>query len=98
MVVSNPSGEGEFDSERALAAIQEALDYSRRMGWVELDYLEEATFAHFQSRLAAFQPHVVHYIGHGGKNPPDAAGSITIDHCAAGTDDFIKLFLIAARK
>jgi len=73
VVVSNPSGEGEFDSERALAAIQEALDYSRRMGWVELDYLEEATFAHFQSRLAAFQPHVVHYIGHGGKNPPDAA-------------------------
>lgn len=73
VVVSNPSGEGEFDSERALAAIQEALDYSRRMGWVELDYLEEATFAHFQSRLAAFQPHVVHYIGHGGKNPHDAA-------------------------
>jgi len=73
VVVSNPSGEGEFDSERALAAIQEALDYSRRLCWVELDYLEEATFAHFQSRLAAFQPHVVHYIGHGGKNPPDAA-------------------------
>jgi hypothetical protein len=73
VVVSNPSGKGEFDSERALAAIQEALDYSRRMGWVELDYLEESTFAHFQRRLAAFQPHVLHYIGHGGKNPPDAA-------------------------
>jgi CHAT domain-containing protein len=72
VVVSNPAGDGEFNSEAALAAIQEALDYSRRMGWVELDYLEEATFAHFRNRLSAFQPHVVHYIGHGGKNPPDA--------------------------
>jgi hypothetical protein len=57
VVVSNPIGEGEFDSERTLAAIQEALDYSRRLCWVELDYLEEVTFAHFQSRLVAFQPH-----------------------------------------
>ncbi|MCK6619315.1 MAG: tetratricopeptide repeat protein [Calditrichaceae bacterium] len=72
VVVSNPAGEGEFDGERALSAIQEALDYGRRQGWVELDYLEDATFENFQRRLNSFRPHAVHYIGHGGKNPADA--------------------------
>lgn len=72
VVVSNPAGEGEFDGERALSAIQEALDYGRRRGWVELDYLEDATFANLQRRLGSFRPHALHYIGHGGKNPADA--------------------------
>lgn len=71
VVVSNPAGEGEFDGERALSAIQEALDYGRRRGWVELDYLEDATFANLQRRLNSFRPHALHYIGHGGRNPGD---------------------------
>lgn len=69
VVVSNPADQGEFDSERALSNIQEAVDFARRQGWVELDYLEEATFARVQQRLSAFKPQAVHYIGHGGKNP-----------------------------
>ncbi|MFZ5519548.1 MAG: tetratricopeptide repeat protein [Candidatus Zhuqueibacterota bacterium] len=71
VVISNPADKGEFDGERALSSIQEAVDYARRNGWVELEYLEDATFLNFQQRLAAFQPHVVHYIGHGGRNPDD---------------------------
>lgn len=72
VLVANPADDGEFDSERALAAIQEATDYGRRQGWVEVDYLEDATHANVQQRLDAFAPHVLHYIGHGGKNPPDS--------------------------
>ena len=71
VVVSNPTDAGEFDSERALSAIHEALDYSRRQGWVELDFLEVAVYENLLSRLQTFQPQVVHYIGHGGKNPAE---------------------------
>ena len=73
VVVANPGDEGEFDSERALAAIQEATDLARRKGWVEIDYLEDATYENIQQRLGQFNPHVVHYIGHGGKNPQQGA-------------------------
>jgi tetratricopeptide (TPR) repeat protein len=36
---------------------------------LEIDYLETATLSNLRSKIKHFQPHILHYTGHGGKLP-----------------------------
>ncbi|MFQ6092160.1 MAG: CHAT domain-containing protein, partial [bacterium] len=69
VVVSSPNGVPELNSEREIGIIQEVLDPARRKGYLEIDYLEIATLSNLRSKIRHFQPHILHYTGHGGKLP-----------------------------
>ncbi|KPJ65985.1 hypothetical protein AMJ44_09145 [candidate division WOR-1 bacterium DG_54_3] len=69
VVVSSPTGLVELNTEREIGIIQEVLDPARREGSLEIDYLEIATLTNLRSKIKHFQPHILHYTGHGGKEP-----------------------------
>jgi tetratricopeptide (TPR) repeat protein len=69
VVVSSPNGLVELNTEREIGIIQEVLDPARREGFLEIDYLEIATLTNLRSKIKHFQPHILHYTGHGGKDP-----------------------------
>ena len=69
VVVSSPNGVPELNSEKEIGVIQEAIDSARLKGWLEIDYLETATLSNLRSKIKHFQPHILHYTGHGGKLP-----------------------------
>jgi tetratricopeptide (TPR) repeat protein len=69
VVVPNPNGVPELNSEKEIGVIQEVVDPARRNGWLEVDYLETATLSNIRSKIKHFQPHILHYTGHGGKLP-----------------------------
>lgn len=69
VVVSSPTGLVELNTEREIGIIQEVLDEARRKGSLEIDYLEIATLTNLRSKIKHFQPHILHYTGHGGKDP-----------------------------
>ena len=69
VVVSRPNRLPELNTEKEIGVIQEAIDSARRKGWLEIDYLETATLSNLRSKIKHFQPHILHYIGHGGKLP-----------------------------
>ena len=69
VVVSSPKGVPELNSEKEIGVIQEAIDSARHKGWLEIDYLETATLSNLRSKITHFQPHILHYTGHGGKLP-----------------------------
>ena len=69
VVVSSPNRLPELNSEKEIGVIQEAIDSARRNGWLEIDYLETATLSNLRSKIKHFQPHILHYTGHGGKLP-----------------------------
>ena len=65
VVVSAPDDQRPLDSEEEIAAIQEALDEAVRTGRVEAKYLDDATLDAIGDAVRSFQPHVLHYTGHG---------------------------------
>jgi CHAT domain-containing protein len=69
VVVSSPNRVPELNSEKEIGVIQEAIDSARLNGWLEIDYLETATLSNLRSKIKHFQPHILHYTGHGGKLP-----------------------------
>ena len=69
VVVSSPNGVAELNSEKEIGIIQQVLDPARLKGLLEIDYLEIATLSNIRSKVKHFQPHILHYTGHGGKVP-----------------------------
>ena len=69
VVVSSPIGLTELNSEKEIGIIQEVLDPARLNGYLEIDYLEIPTLSNLRSKIKHFQPHILHYTGHGGKVP-----------------------------
>lgn len=69
VVVSSPNRLPELNTEKEIRVIQEAIDPARGKGWLEIDYLEIATLTNLRSKIKHFQPHILHYTGHGGKLP-----------------------------
>lgn len=69
VVVSSPNKLPELNTEKEIGVIQEAIDPARGKGWLEIDYLETATLTNLRSKIRHFQPHILHYTGHGGKLP-----------------------------
>jgi len=69
VVVASPSGLRELNTEKEIGIIQELVDEPRRAGYLEVDYLEIATLSNIRSKVKHFKPHILHYTGHGGKQP-----------------------------
>jgi len=69
VVVSSPNRLPELNTEKEIGVIQEATDSARRKDWLEIDYLETVTLTNLRSKIKHFQPHILHYTGHGGKLP-----------------------------
>jgi tetratricopeptide (TPR) repeat protein len=70
VVVSSPLGEADLDTEKEIAVIQDALDPAVVEGQVELDFLEsEVTLEALAAKVRDWPCHVIHYTGHGGRDP-----------------------------
>ncbi|CAG0927451.1 hypothetical protein TFLX_00468 [Thermoflexales bacterium] len=65
VIIAAPDDQAELDVERELAVMQDALDDMRRVGQVQVDYLEDVTLAALQDKLSAMPYHVLHFTGHG---------------------------------
>ncbi|MAT95845.1 MAG: hypothetical protein CL608_01660 [Anaerolineaceae bacterium] len=65
VIVSSPEDQAELNTEKELSAIQEALDDAERHGLIQTEYLEDATLEEIGATLKNFNPHVLHYTGHG---------------------------------
>jgi ATP/maltotriose-dependent transcriptional regulator MalT len=64
-VLANPYDLPELNVAQERATIEEALAPGIARGEVVLEVLEQATVAHINRTLRAFQPHVFHFVGHG---------------------------------
>jgi tetratricopeptide (TPR) repeat protein/CHAT domain-containing protein len=69
MVISSPNKLPELNTEKEIGVIQEVLDEARRKARLEIDFLEIATLSNIRGKIRHFQPHILHYTGHGGKLP-----------------------------
>ncbi len=65
VVVSAPDDQHPLDTEEEIGVIQQALDEAVRQGRVRVSYLDDATLEAVGDALRRFQPHVLHYTGHG---------------------------------
>ncbi len=65
IIISSPEDQAELNTEKELSAIQEALDDAERRGLIQTEYLEDATLDEIGATLKNFNPHVLHYTGHG---------------------------------
>lgn len=65
VIVSAPDDQELLDSEEEIGVIQDALDEALRAGLVQVAYVDDATLDNIGARMRDFQPHVVHYTGHG---------------------------------
>lgn len=65
VVVSAPEDQRPLDSEEEISAIQQALDEAMRADRVQVQYLDDATVEAIGLAVRDFQPHVLHYTGHG---------------------------------
>lgn len=65
IIISSPEDAVELNTEKEISAIQEALDDAERGGLIRTEYLEDATLEAIGEALKNFNPHVIHYTGHG---------------------------------
>lgn len=65
VIVSSPEDQAELNTEKELSAIQQALDEAQRQSLIQTEYLEDATLEAIGDALKSFNPHVLHYTGHG---------------------------------
>ena len=79
VVVSAPDDQRPLDSEKEIGAIQEALDEAVRQGWVEAKYLDDATLDAIGDAVRSFQPHVLHYTGHGKYDDKQARSYLALE-------------------
>jgi hypothetical protein len=65
VVIAAPDDQKSLDTEEEIGVIQAALDEAVRTGRVQVEYLDDATLPAIGEALRRFQPHVLHYTGHG---------------------------------
>jgi len=65
VVIAAPDDQKPLDTEEEIGVIQAALDEAVRVGRVRVEYLDDATLPAIGEALRRFQPHVLHYTGHG---------------------------------
>jgi tetratricopeptide (TPR) repeat protein len=65
VVIAAPDDQKPLDTEEEIGVIQAALDEAVRVGRVQVEYLDDATLPAIGEALRRFQPHVLHYTGHG---------------------------------
>jgi tetratricopeptide (TPR) repeat protein len=65
VIVSAPEDQHELDTEEEIGVLQEALDDALRQGRVEVAYVDDALLDNIGAQIRAFNPHIIHYTGHG---------------------------------
>ena len=65
VIISNPTDVAPLDVEKEQAIIGDALAEAAGQGHMELEILTLATVEGISQALRRFQPHIVHFIGHG---------------------------------
>lgn len=63
-VIANPTDLAPLDVAQEKARVDRSLEAMRRLGRVQVDWIEGATRARLRGALAAQRYHVLHYIGH----------------------------------
>ncbi len=76
VVTASPKGPEPLEVEQEFTAIQEALEPLRKKRRVEVDRLDNPTFAALSDKLDGKKYHVLHFIGHGAFNQNDGRGLI----------------------
>ena len=79
VVVSAPDDQRPLDTEDEIGAIQRVLDEATHAGHVEVEYLDDATLPAIGEALRRFQPHVLHYNGHGYYDKAKAASFLALE-------------------
>ncbi len=69
VIIAAPDDQKPLDTEEEIGVIQAALDEAVRAGRVRVEYLDDATLPAIGDTLRRFQPHVLHYTGHGSYDP-----------------------------
>jgi CHAT domain-containing protein len=65
VVIAAPDDQKPLDTEEEIGVIQTAMDEAVRAGRVQVEYLDDATLSAIGEALRRFQPHILHYTGHG---------------------------------
>ncbi|MCA9927639.1 MAG: CHAT domain-containing protein [Anaerolineales bacterium] len=65
VVIASPDDAKLLDTEEEIGVIQEALDEAQQARRVQVQYLDDATLSNIGDSLRDFNPHVLHYTGHG---------------------------------
>ena len=70
VVISNPVnlaelGMPELDAEKEKQVLRQALEEWEKDGLVQLEFLDHAIASEIREKLRRYQPHIVHFIGHG---------------------------------
>jgi len=79
VVIAGPDDQPELNFEQELAVMQEALDEAQRQGWVQVDYLDDATLEALRERLGREEYHVLHYTGHGAYSETEEKGQLCFE-------------------
>ena len=79
VIVSAPDDQAALDTEEEIAAIQQALDEATRAGRIQVQYLDDATLPNIGAKLKEFNPHILHYTGHGAYDPASARSFLALE-------------------
>jgi hypothetical protein len=82
LLISSPPSLGEdsrVDVESERAAVEQATRKAREEGKLHLQVEDIVTIERVQNALIDFQPHIVHYIGHGGYSDTDGGALLWED-------------------
>lgn len=80
VVVSAPEDQRPLNTEKEIAAIQEALDEAVRTERVQAQYLDDATLEAIGQAVRSFQPHVLHYTGHGKYDEAQGRSTLALEN------------------
>lgn len=69
LVASGPVDLPSSSMEQEVAIVKRALEPAERDGAARLEILDHPTEQALRSRLRIFQPHILHYVGHGAISP-----------------------------
>lgn len=80
VVVSSPDDANLLDTEEEIGVIQDALDEATRAGRIQVEYLDDATLENIGYSLREFDPHVLHYTGHGAYDKETARSYLLLEN------------------
>ncbi|MBN1661718.1 MAG: CHAT domain-containing protein [Anaerolineae bacterium] len=84
LFTANPSGSVPLQIDAEVAAVRDALARPAAAGQVQLDVLPSAQVLTLRDKLRDFQPHVLHFIGHG--QADQEGGALLLEDEEGGKD------------
>lgn len=87
MVTATPKNAPPLAVEQEWQQLQETLSLYIKEGVIQLQHCAQATSLTFSEKVEKFQPHVVHYAGHGELDPVTGEGVLWLVDAAGLRDD-----------